>query len=95
MSATISDVYAEDIEGAKRRKLVVAFRELEKPLVLNSTNTRYLVELFGTSDTSAWKGGRITLYVQDDIEFAGTKVGGIRIQAAPPCFGRHRRDQLG
>ena len=75
------DVRAEAIEGEVKRKLVACFREYEKPLILNTTNIRRLNGVFGTSDTAAWRGP-IILYVDEDVQFAGNKVGGIRVQAA-------------
>jgi len=79
-TVTVIDVQSVAIPGAQRRKLVVSFQELEKPLILNKTNTRLLAEIFATTDTAMWRG-KITLYVESNVEYAGRVVGGIRIQA--------------
>ena len=59
----------------------VSFEEFEKPLILNKTNTRILVKLFGTTDTASWRGP-ITLYVENSVEYGGRVVGGIRVHRA-------------
>ena len=64
-TVTVIDVQSVAIPGAHRRKLVVSFQELEKPLILNKTNTRLLAEIFGTTDTAMWRG-KITLYVESN-----------------------------
>ena len=81
ITVTLMDVRSELVQGASRKKLVVAFRELEKPLILNKTNTRRIAEIFRTTDTALWRGW-ITLYVEHNVEFGGRLVGGIRIQPA-------------
>lgn len=79
----IVDVHAEDVPGVARKKLVVQFREFEKPLILNSTNIKALEQLFKTSETAHWRGA-VVLYVDEQIEYAGQRVGGIRIAPAQP-----------
>ena len=79
---TITELRPEEVEGASRRKLVVKFAELEKPLILNSTNISRLSSMFGTSDCSRWVGQRITIYVDNNVEYAGRQVGGIRVATA-------------
>ena len=78
---TVRDVWSEAVLGAGRRKLIVAFEELEKPLILNKTNTQRLVKIFGSTDTSSWRGP-ITLYVEKSVEYGGRAVGGIRVHRA-------------
>ena len=79
ITVTVEDVRAELIPESPRKKLVVSFREIPKPLILNKTNTRRFAELFRTTDTAKWRG-EITLYVEPSVEYAGRLVGGIRIQ---------------
>lgn len=75
---TIKEVLPEDVEGASRKKLALYFQETEKGLLLNTTNIKQLVDWFGAS-YSDWVGQEITLYVDPSVEFAGKKIGGIRI----------------
>ena len=76
---TIKDVWAEQVANGGRRKLVVAFEQFEKPLVLNSTNTKALLGIFRSDDASQWRG-KVTLFVDSQVEYAGRIVGGLRIQ---------------
>lgn len=80
-TVTIEAVRAVDVPNAEMRKLVVWFREIAKPLILNKTNTRKMVDLFQTTDTSRWRG-TITIYVEASVQYGGNMVGGIRLQPA-------------
>ena len=81
MTATLTDVWSEAVLNAGRKKLVVSFREFEKPLILNKTNIKRLARIFETGDTTRWRGP-VTLYVEAGVEFAGRVVGGIRVRPA-------------
>ena len=65
----------------RRNKLVMAFEEIEKPLILNKTNIKRLARIFETADTSQWRGP-VTLYVEQGVEYGGRVVGGLRIKPA-------------
>ena len=82
----IVNVSAESVEGKEKDMLVVHFAESKKPLILNKTNIKSLSEIFGSYNTGIWRG-QVTLYVDDNIIFAGRKVGGIRIAPAPVADG--------
>ena len=81
MTATLTDVWSEAVLNAGRKKLVVSFREFEKPLILNKTNIKRFARIFGTGDTTTWRGP-VTLYVEPGVEYAGRVVGGIRVRPA-------------
>ena len=81
ITATVTDVWSEAVLNAGRKKLVISFREFEKPLILNKTNIKRLARIFGTGDTTTWRGP-IMLYVEQGVEFAGRVVGGIRVRPA-------------
>ena len=78
---TIVDVTAEEMPGSTRRKLVIQFAEHEKRLILNSTNIKILSKLFRSTNTAHWRGP-VTLYVDEDVEYAGRTVGGLRVKPA-------------
>lgn len=61
-------------------KWLVKFKELEKPLVLNSTNTQLIFKATGTDDTDDWVGKQVKLYVDENVSFGGKLVGGIRVR---------------
>jgi hypothetical protein len=84
---TLTDVWSEAVLSAGRKKLVVSFREFEKPLILNKTNIKRLARIFGTGDTKAWRGPE-TLYVEPGVEYAGQVVGGIRLRPAAKAESR-------
>ena len=42
ITATVTDVWSEAVLNAGRKKLVISFREFEKPLILNKTNIKRL-----------------------------------------------------
>ena len=83
---TITNVSAETVEGKAKQMLVAKFAEWSKPLILHKTNIQTLAEIFGDTNTGLWRG-QVTLYVDDNIIFAGKRVGGIRIAPAPAAAG--------
>ena len=78
---TIVDVTADEVPGETRRKLVAQLAEYEKRLILNSTNIKMLCKIFRSTNTAHWHGP-ITLYVDEDVQYAGKAVGGLRVKPA-------------
>ena len=74
-------------------KYVIGFKEYEKPMVLNATNIKRLGKALG-DDTDDWPGGQVVLYVDENIEFGGNVVGGLRIRAAQKKTVQPRRDDV-
>lgn len=81
--ATITEVWAERFAYSQKTKLVVSFRELPKPLILNTENTAWLAQHFGTTKTIHWRGP-VTIYVNPHVTYGGKVVGGIRFKQANP-----------
>lgn len=81
---TIEDVTMERVgQGADARdKLVVAFQETDKTLVLNKTNATTISKLYG-DETDAWPGKRITLYCTY-VQFQADMVLSIRVRPKVP-----------
>ena len=73
------DVRAEAVPGANRRKMLAQFAQFEKPLILNSTNIKRLSQMVGSTNTAHGRG-QVTLYVDENVEFGGQTVGGIRVK---------------
>jgi hypothetical protein len=73
----------KDVQFDQGRKedtvFALEFKGKGKQLVLNSTNRKRMVELFG-NNVKDWKDQEITLYVNENVRFAGKKVCGIRIK---------------
>ena len=71
------------LEGAPDdMKWCVSFEELDKPLVLNSTNAQLIAKITGDENTDGWPGKKIVLYTDDNVSYQGKIVGGIRARAA-------------
>lgn len=61
-------------------KWAVSFNEFERPLLLNKTNLKRMAKALG-DDSDDWIGNQVVLYVDEDVEYAGEVVGGLRIRA--------------
>lgn len=57
------------------------FRELDKPLILNSTNIQLCERAFASDDTEDWVGKQIVLYNDPNVSMKGELVGGVRVRA--------------
>ena len=69
--------------GKTRKRFVVFFENIDKPLVLNTTNKNTLVAGFGKVP-AGWRGGTVGIFVDPDVTFAGQKKGGVRLRALLP-----------
>ncbi len=82
---TIKEVVPEKIgrENNKETKAVAHFEGVDKGLALNKVNAEAIAEISGSREIEDWVGTKVCLYVDPDVEFAGKKVGGIRIKKVP------------
>lgn len=62
-------------------KWCLYFGELDKPMVMNSTNIHLAGQACGSDDTDDWLGKKIVLYNDPNVSFGGKLTGGIRIRA--------------
>ena len=70
------------VQGAEpEMKWALKFHELEKPMVLNSTNGQLIAKMTGSEDFDGWIGKQIVLYDDPTINFGGKVTGGIRVRA--------------
>lgn len=86
LDLTIADIRPEDLKvdgGETKKKWVCYFEEVERGLVLNTTNTKKLAEVCGSELSENWPGNRVRLYVTP-VQFRGDQVNAIRIKAARP-----------
>jgi hypothetical protein len=84
---TIKSVRAEIIEGENNRKdkrPIVYFEEDSKPLVLNKTNAKVIIKLYG-ADYAKWPGKRITLFPTKVKAFGEDNVEAVRLRASVPA----------
>lgn len=74
----------ENVEFDQGRKEPVVFSISfvggKKRLVLNATNRKTLVSLYG-ANVCEWKGQRVTLYVDPNVTMMGKVTGGVRIKS--------------
>lgn len=72
-------------EGADpEMKWCLVFADIDKPLVLNSTNIQLCEKIFQSDDTDDWQGKRVVLYQDPNVSYQGKLVGGIRLRAPKP-----------
>ena len=69
-----------DGEPAKL-KWALHFEELDKPLIVNSTNAALIAKVTGSEDTDEWISHKIVLFHDPNVSFGGKLVGGIRVRA--------------
>lgn len=64
ITVTIKEVKREIVTGVggKKEECTVAHIEGNKPLILNSTNSKTIQKLYGTPYIEDWKGKQITLF---------------------------------
>ena len=63
-------------------KPVIEFHELKKRLACNKTNFKRICKETAEDDSDNWTGKKIVLWFNEDIEFGGEQVGGIRVKGA-------------
>jgi hypothetical protein len=81
---TIDRVAEENVakEGAPHEmKWCIYFKEIDKPMVLNSTNGQIIAQITGSQETDDWAGKKIVIYHDPSVSFGGKLVGGIRCRA--------------
>lgn len=64
--------------GDREQPIIVELGEGQRPYKPCKTMRRVLIAIFG-DDPKEWVGKRLTLYRDDEVKWAGVKVGGIRI----------------
>jgi hypothetical protein len=78
VTATMDRVELETMPSDKEEKPVLYFRNKDKGLVLNVTNAYAISEAYG-DDTDSWKGKQVVLYVDNNVQYAGRRVKGLRV----------------
>jgi hypothetical protein len=69
-------------EGADAEmRWALHFDEVEKPMVVNSTNGQIIAAITKSEDFDGWIGQKIVLFNDPNISFGGKLTGGIRCRA--------------
>ena len=58
---------------------VIYWAEMEKPLILNKTNSAILERITGSRYPDDWVGNKVELYFDDSVQMGRKRVGGVRI----------------
>lgn len=78
------DLVQENVakDGAPQQlKWCIHFRELDKPMVLNSTNGQLIAMATCSENSEDWDGKQVVLYNDPNVSFQGKLTGGIRVRA--------------
>lgn len=81
---TIRNLTKENVardDAEPEYKWTIHFDELDKPLVLNTTNIGILEAILQSDNSDDWTGKQVVLYVDPTVNFGGKVVGGIRVRA--------------
>ena len=87
--ARVRGATIEGEEGRKAKKPVLDLEEFPRPLVLNRTNARVLIQFYGP-DYRQWAGKRLTIY-PTQVKFGKEMVDAIRIRATKPQMDRAQK----
>lgn len=89
-TVTIDTITDENIGEDKEPRYILYFVGKEKGVVLNVTNENTLIDLFGPPPgddlyevAAHYHGKPVQLYFDPTVTFAGKRVGGLRLRAAP------------
>ena len=80
---TVDRVELKTVGAEQVRKGVVFFKEFERGMVINKTNSRTIAGLYG-SNTDEWIGERITIY-RSETSFQNRTVPCIRVKDTVPA----------
>ena len=75
---TIKSVAFTTVGEKQERKGALVYQEFDRPMVINRTNIKRLIDLLG-NDTDAWIGKKISIY-PSETDFAGKTVACIRVK---------------
>lgn len=83
----ISKVRMEEIKdrnsGRPRKRAVVFFEGVDKPLILNGVNRETLNDALGKAP-AGWLGAAVGVLVDPNVVFGGKKTGGVRLRVLLP-----------
>ena len=78
---TIADLKQENVapdNKPEELKWILYFDGSFKPMVLNGTNTKLIEKALGSDETDDWIGKAIVLFSDENVEYMGEIVGGVR-----------------
>lgn len=81
---TIKTVTKENVslpDQPRKDRGILYFNEYAKGMVLNKTNLMRVSKVCGSTETDDWTGKQVVIYVDEEVEFGGEQVGGLRLRA--------------
>ena len=86
MLLTITGCHQEEVGRENEKLWCLTFKEVDKMMVLKSTNAQLIQSFLGGDDTDQWIGKQVVLYNDPQVQMGGKFVGGIRVRAprTPP-----------
>jgi hypothetical protein len=78
---TIKELKQENVapdNKPEELKYILYFQGDVKPLVLNGTNIKLIEKALGSDETDDWTGKAIVLFNDENVEYMGEVVGGVR-----------------
>ena len=94
---TIKGVSTEKVTGQSGRKedcFTVTFKEFDKPMILNRTNSKAIEKVAGSPLVEKWIGVQVSLYVQPGVKAFGDVVDALRIRDRKPSKEKLTKDAL-
>lgn len=96
MILTIKDVKKGEVigeDGKKGEGTLMYFKEVDKPLILNSTNAKAITTIYDTPYVEEWIGKQIQLYSMK-IRAWGEDVEALRVRKWIPCICAECKKQI-
>ena len=87
IKTTLAKVTMQEIKdrnsGKPRKRAVVYFENIDKPLILNTVNRNILIDGLG-KNPAGWRGAGIGVFVDPNVSFGGKQTGGVRLRVLLP-----------
>ena len=61
-------------------RIVLHFEDSDDELITNKTNLSLLASFYGSTNTEDWEGKKVVLWRDENVMYAGKRVGGIRVR---------------
>jgi len=89
---TESDVSRESDEHSELKPIIHFKDDGVKPMVLNKTNLNFILGHFG-DDEKLIIGKKVLVWVDDNVQYAGNRVKGLRLAAPQMAVDSSHKDQ--
>lgn len=80
----VQQLFGAKVAGKKIDANIAYFDEKIKPLVINATNGKAMLNLTGSKFVEDWSNVKVQLYIDPTARLKGETVGGVRISPSKP-----------